>query len=239
VSDFGADAREAFTGKRGKVLIVVGVAAVGYLWWTRARHGGGASDADVAQAAADGYDAGVSAPQSPPTVGNDTQGDAGGSSGAGRPRDNAEWLRRGVDYLGTGATAYTALSKALGGQQLTQAEADMVSRVIQWQGSPPEGMPPLNTTAPKPTGPLPAPTGLKVVSTTKTTVTLDWNPVTGADYYRVYRKGVTTNIGGITPPGPITVGGLGSGKTYEFRVAAVLGQTHGAYSGYVKATTKK
>lgn len=131
--------KEAFSGTRGKVLIVGGIAVVGYLWWTRGRGGIGTPTEELVP---DTSSAGRT-PQTDPSVGNDTQTDGN----AGRPTTNLGWLAQGVDVLVARSTpagvAYNALSRALGGEPTTTQEQSLVSQVIAVLGSPPEGMPPL------------------------------------------------------------------------------------------------
>lgn len=68
---------------------------------------------------------------------------------------------------------------------------------------------------------LKAPTGVKVIGTTRTTVTLRWNPVSGAQYYRVYRSGSSANVGATDAVNhSITIGGLKPNTSYKFEVAA-------------------
>jgi chitodextrinase len=52
------------------------------------------------------------------------------------------------------------------------------------------------------------------------TVPLKWNKVTGADYYRVYRHGISGNIGS-SEDTQITIGGLKPNTSYTFTVRAV------------------
>lgn len=150
MSDAGGaidNVKEAFQGKRGKILLVGGGAAiVVYVWWTR-RNG----TPEPAAAAADPTTAdGPSGrtPQTDPEVGNTSTGTLGPRKYA----NNAEWLADGTSFLqgrGTPAgNAYDALTKALGGLQLTAQEISWVSQVIGALGPPPEGMPPLNAQAP-------------------------------------------------------------------------------------------
>jgi hypothetical protein len=136
--------KEAFSGTRGKVLVGIGVVVIGYLYWTRGRNGAGETYEE--ELVPDTSPAGRT-PQTDPEVGNDTQGDT-----TRRPTTNAEWQSAGVDILvgrGTpGTTAFKAISNALNGLPISQQESALVSQVISVLGSPPEGMPPLNITAP-------------------------------------------------------------------------------------------
>lgn len=85
---------------------------------------------------------------------------------------------------------------------------------------------------------LRAPSGVKATATGKTTVRLTCSPVPGADGYRVYREGVTANVGGSRDTS-ISIGGLKAGTKYRFRMAATAGNTTGPHSGWVTVTTRK
>src|SRR6185369_15921478 len=62
---------------------------------------------------------------------------------------------------------------------------------------------------------LPAPTGLTVTTTTDTTVSLSWNPVTGAASYNVYRNGTKVNTSPLTSTS-FTDTGLSASTTYPY-----------------------
>jgi len=62
-----------------------------------------------------------------------------------------------------------------------------------------------------------APTGLKVASTTTSSVSLSWDALAGAGTYTVYRDGVAV---GTTHGTSFTVGGLHFNKSADFQVAA-------------------
>lgn len=85
---------------------------------------------------------------------------------------------------------------------------------------------------------LTAPSKVRVTGATKSTVTLSWSAVAGADGYRAYRSGVTQNVGASRDTS-MTVGGLKPNTTYQIRVAATAGTTTGPTSGWVRAKTKK
>jgi hypothetical protein len=238
--DVVSDLRQAFSGKRGKILLAGGAVVIGYLWWSKSRLAATSSTpADAAAAWDAGAAAGAAGVETPPTTGNTTT-----AAGNARPTSNEEWLSRAVDYLGP--SSYSGLKNALDGRPLTQGEIDLASRAIAYLGTPPEGMPALTLAAPStgksntpPSGGYPAPTGLRKTAVTKTTVSLAWNAVAGAGYYRVYRKGVPGNVGASDKP-LITVGGLSAGKSYEFAVAAdSTGAAPGPKSSYIKITTAK
>jgi hypothetical protein len=113
----------------------------------------------------------------------------------------------------------TALGAFLSSKPLSDIQQQIVQAAIAVAGYPPVGT---HTIVPGGNATITvAPTGLKVVSTTSTTADLAWNAVAGAGYYRLYRSGVSTNIGA-TDAGntTITVGGLAPNTAYTFYVAA-------------------
>lgn len=152
------------------------------------------------------------------------------------PSTNAEWATMAVDKLtdiGYDAlTASAAIGKYLARLDLSEAQADIVRQATALLGNPPSGEYPIKVAAPTPSTPtsqtptpvsgekLPAPTGLTGTAVSKTSVRLKWNPVPGADYYRVYRKGVAYNIGS-SEDTVIEVGGLQANTSYTFHVRAV------------------
>lgn len=151
MSEAGAldNVKEAFQGKRGKILIVGGAVAIaGYVWWTR-RNGTPEEVPTEDPTVTDGPSGRT--PQTDPEVGNTSTGSTGGT-GPRKYTNNADWLADGTSFLqGRGtpaANAYDALTKALGGLPLSQQEIAWVSQVLSALGAPPEGMPPLNAQAP-------------------------------------------------------------------------------------------
>lgn len=235
--------REAFQGRRGKILLVGGgVAVAAYVIWTRRT---GTPEPVPGDELGDGLTPvpgpGGRSPQTDPTVGNDNQG----SITPRRPTTNAEWLTAGVDFLVgrgvSGAAAQSALTKALGGQAVTTQETAWVSQVIGALGSPPEGMPPLGSSPadPNPQAPatLPAPL-LHHVTTTSTTAKMSWNPVPGAKNYIVYRTGGVSRAG--VAGTSYTFTGLRPNTDYGFQVAAVSSSgRRGALSANVHVRTRK
>lgn len=186
------DIREAFQGRRGKILIVGGaIAIVGYVAYTR-WNGTPEEVIDPTEQTPVESDA-TRVPQSQPPVGNDTQTGTVNT----RPQTNPDWISQGVDVLRGRAVpadaAFTALSKALEGSQVTSQESAWVSQVIAVLGSPPEGMPPLNSappTQPGGGGKAPAaPGGLRVSALSPTAATISWSPVPTAEGYTVKFSG--------------------------------------------------
>jgi hypothetical protein len=83
---------------------------------------------------------------------------------------------------------------------------------------------------------LSAPTGLKVVSTTKSSVTISWNAVKGAGFYRLY---VGDMARGTSENTAHTIGGLTAGKKYVIKVKADATGGSASSAASVSATTKK
>jgi hypothetical protein len=67
--------------------------------------------------------------------------------------------------------------------------------------------------------PVPTPTGLKVTGVTSSTVSLAWDPVSGATSYNVYMDGAVKKSG-LTNTST-TVSGIAPGSTHNFQVTAV------------------
>lgn len=160
---------------------------------------------------------------------------------------NDEWGRAAVVYLmGQGVnpvTATRAVNKFLGEEQLTADEQALISKAIGAIGPPPvlpgnppppasddSGEPPPSNGGdnnPPPTQNPPdvvltAPKNLRTWGhgPTVLTVPLQWDPVPGAAYYRVYRGDVAFNVGASADT-KTTIGGLTPGKSYTFHVRAV------------------
>lgn len=222
--DVMGNVKEAFSGRRGKILIIGGGAAIAaYVIYTR-RNGTPEIITDDELTPVPGVGR---VPQTDPPVGNTQTG-----STTRRPETNADWLTQGVDLLvgrGTpGANAHDALTKALGGLALTTQQIAWVSQVISVLGSAPEGMPPLNATAPPggggttppPASGLGAPSGLKQIGASRGSITIAWNPAAGASSY-IVTKGpapyVKYNVGARTN---MEWKGLRPGTTHTFSVYA-------------------
>lgn len=159
---------------------------------------------------------------------------------------NAEWTNKAVELLGNAgydsAVVYAALGEFLARRALDKNEASIARAALAAAGQPPVNGPfsVIEEATTGGTGTLPAPTGLKVTATTSTSVSLSWNKVSGAGYYRVYRSGSSTNVGATDGANnTITIGGLQPNTEYGFQVAAdtTTGKP-GPKSSTVKGRTK-
>lgn len=233
------DIKEAFQGKRGKVLLIGGgLAVAAYVWYVRSHPTTPTTDDTTTTTdglVSSGTGSGGTSPQSDPTVGNSSTGTATTS----RPTTNAGWLSDATDFLaGRGVPsgdAYSALSKALDGQQITDKERAWVSQAITAVGTPPDGMPPLQsaptTTTTTPAAALTAPTNLRVTATYTNGFGLAWSGVNGADGYLV-------SVNGKAMIRPYTAGttvyGLAPKTKYTITVSA---QTKSGTAGPAASTS--
>lgn len=214
--------------------LVAGI--VGYAWWKR----GTAAPVDVpAYTGAD-----VSADGIADTAG----GVAGGSANSGGADHNdgglitsdSQWAQRAGEML-SGAYDPAAVAEALGAylthQPLTTQQAAIVRAAIGMLGYPPGGAYAVTTGGGVTPSALTEPKGLHVRSRTGDTVTLQWDTVAGAANYRLFREGVSENVGASNDPIQ-GVAGLRPNTAYRFRVAAVdaSGKT-GPYSAWLSART--
>lgn len=178
---------------------------------------------------------------------------AGGSvdaspGGSGTPTTNTEWTQAAITALvevgyEPGHVA-TVLGKYLGKQPLTADEQDLVRTVWAIMGKPPEGSFPLNPTpepdpTPDPTPkPPPAPPGLRVASTAKNVVVLEWNPAAGATRYELQRTSPTVGSMVATDGTEFTFWGLKPNTSYRFQVRSQNAQGRSAWRS-VSAKTKR
>lgn len=136
---------------------------------------------------------------------------------------NAEWANLATEKLGNMGYDQIAVGNALGEflarRALDKTEATIARAAIAQAGQPPVGGPySVLEEAGAGTGTLAAPTNLKLVSATSTSVSMTWDKVNGAGGYRVYR-GTGENIG-MSLDNKFTATGLNSGSSFPFSVSA-------------------
>lgn len=231
----------ALGGVNKKVLIGVGVAGAGYIGYRYYQNYKANQDA-TATADTPGFD---DTSQTLPVVdgGSDISGTSNGETDTTvdgtEPTTNAAWTQEAEMYLEESGYDAQSVSEALGkyitSQPLTSAEQSIVSSAIAVAGYPPVGnisiIPGGDATL------TTAPTGVKVLGTTDTTVTVQFSQVPGAAYYRGYRNGVGTNVSSNTVS-PMLFAGLEPNTSYTFKIAAVTsGNAVGPQSAGVTAKT--
>lgn len=194
--------------------------------------------------------------------GNPLPPPVGGGSG-GPYTTNRDWTTAAIEVLMDGGAtteiASTAVSVVLGGLSVTSAQRTMFLRAVGVLGEPPQGYPkPIHVvdTPAQPNPPpgagtpsgstLKAPTGLRAVSTARTSVKLDWSPVPGAVGYAIYRANDPS--GGSTPAGvrqttsvysEYTSQGLKPRTRYRFDIHPVGRDNKIGARARVYVTTKK
>lgn len=231
------------------LLGVGGVAAafVGWKWWQ-------ARSAAAYDPEAEAVDPGMEDPGVLPPVSGAVRDDGsyGLPDNSGPTNDsygfngktNSQWTQYAAQQLSQGSDNWsyaeiaTALGKFVTNKPLDKKQQEIVQAAIAVAGYPPEGS---HVIIPGgETKMTVAPTGVKVTATTTTSATLSWSPVAGASSYRVYRSGVSGNIGATDAPNTtITVGGLQPDTDYTFQVAAdSIGDVPGPKSANAKGKTK-
>lgn len=218
-----------------------GAAFVGYRYWL-ARNGTGDTGDD--STVSDG-DFGAIDSAIPDVLGavsdtNSYGSDTGEDTTTSTITTNAAWSQAAVSQLEQSDTwsytdIVTALGNYLGSRPLTTTQTQIVQAAIAIQGYPPVGsfslIPGGATTL------TTAPTGLRLVSSTKNTATVAFNPVAGAASYRAYR-GLGANVGSAVNP-QIEVVGLSPNTTYKIYVRAVTASgTTGPNSATLSVKTK-
>lgn len=233
--------------KKAYILVPAGLAGayVLYRWYQASRQEAPAPGADGLYTSDDLSEYGLSTTGGATTVTGNTGSTVTDATNPNVIDDNAEWTQKAVELLGNAgydqATVYAALGEFLARRSLDKTEASIARAALAAAGQPPVNGP-YSVIEAATTGPvkLAAPTGLKVTATTTNSVTLSWNKVAGAGYYRVYRSGSSTNVGA-TDGGntTITVSGLQPNTEYSFQVAAdTTTATPGPKSSPVKGKTK-
>lgn len=119
-----------------------------------------------------------------------------------RPSTNAQWVQQAIAYLVQSGfdpvTVSVALGKYISNRNLTDGELSVVQAALAAEGNPPNPPPPPHVAPPagQPTGVTSGttkpktPTGLRVVSKTKTNAVIGWNAATGATGYRLKHNGI-------------------------------------------------
>lgn len=151
------------------------------------------------------------------------------------PSTNAAWAQQAESYLTSGPAGMNGLSvaaaigKALGGLTLSQDEFNIVETAVGFLGRPPQGWPNGAPHMAPPGGqtggggvttPSP-PTGVHQVGSQIGSVGIAWNPVSGADGYRVYGLDGGFRDAINAPATSIGLRGLQGNTTYFFYVTSV------------------
>lgn len=142
---------------------------------------------------------------------------------------NNDWASAAQDALVSAGiareTSGLAIAHVLGGLTVTATQQGYFLQAVGLLGQPPQGYPKpiklVDAPAPSAGSKTPGkPSGLKAKAVGKTVVTLDWNTVSGADGYAVYRDGhkITTVVYSTAQ-----MSNLHPNHTYTFGVATLDG----------------
>lgn len=215
--------------KKRYILIPAGIAGVyvAYRWYQASRgEEEPAPGADGLYSSGDLSEYGLSTTGGPTNVSGNTGSTVTDGTNPNAIDDNAEWTQRAVELLGNAgydsAVVYAALGEFLARQSLDKTEATIARAALAAAGQPPVNGPysVIEAAAATPEATLKAPTGLKVTSTSPTSVTLAWSPVTGAASYGIYRSGAGANsVRSNDADGQIA--GLQPNTSYQFQVVAI------------------
>ena len=206
------------------LIVGAGAAYVGWRWYSD--RGSSADDAAVD----DGFGEGEVLPtvpdaytgQSVGIAGGDDSGDVSTGAYGFNGSTNSQWTQYAATQLSlTGTYDYaeilTDLGQYLAGAPLTSDQVRVVQAALAVAGYPPQGSHPI-VSGGDATITI-APGGLSGHAIGPDAVSLQWNPVAGADGYRIYRSGVTQAVGeAFSTSGE--VGGLTPNSSYSFQVAA-------------------
>lgn len=210
-----------------------------------------------------GEEVGV-APATVPFVDEFAPADAGDISGIPEVIDNENgipietnpaWIRFATDRLVADGEdpvlVNNALTKVLGGLEVTKQEAAMWGLAVRRFGPPPEGAPPIKVKGgsspppkgepkPKPKVTKPArPTGLRASQVTRTSITLQWSPAARAVVYEINQKRARFADTVTDSQTAVRWKSLTPGKTYRYRVRAKNSAGYSPWSRTIRVTTRR
>lgn len=236
-------------GRMKKVYIYIpaGLAAayVAWRWYQASQEGAEApAGADGTYTSEDLSDYGLSTTGGSTSVTGNTGSTSTDGTTEGAIDTNAEWTARAVELLGNagydGSAVYGALGEFLARRALDKTEAGIVRAALAAAGQPPQNGPySVIEEAATGTGTLPAPTNLRAWDVTNSTqIGMQWDSVTGAVHYRIYRTDLGTEPIGDSFDTKFWAKGLTPNKQYSFYVRAIgsTGKEGGKSSVYTAKT---
>lgn len=210
------------------ILIPAGVAGayVAWRWYQSSRSGDDApAGSDGLYSSDDLSEYGLSTTGGSTTVTGNTGNTATDGTSDTAIDDNREWSTEAIEKLTNqgynGAAVAAALGEFLDRRALDKTEATIARAAMAVAGQPPENRPwSVIEEASTGTGTLPAPTNLRVTAKTSTTITLEWDKVTGAQHYRLYRSDLGEEPIGDSYDTKAVSKGLQPNKSYSYFVRA-------------------
>lgn len=227
-----------------KKYVIVGVAAaagiLGYAYWKNGSASASVPDASAPiEAAADEYESPLG------NSGGNSTGTFPGNVDPDAIDTNAEWTQAAVESMEASgwerSAVLTALGKYLAFKPLSASEVTIVMAARAVQGEPPVGGPfPIKDALPSTTVPaqtMSAPKSLKASGTAKTSVTMDWVPLSGVKGYRLFVNGKQN--GSTVVYSGATARYLKAGTKYTIGVAGVYPGDKIGPMATTTVTTKK
>lgn len=169
---------------------------------------------------------GLSTTGGPTNVGGNSNADSDGTN-PNAIDSNAEWTQKALELLGNqgydGAAVSAALGEFLARRALDKTEASIARAALAVAGQPPEGRPwSVIEEAGTSTGTLPAPTNLRQwEAPTSSVLSVQWDKVDGAAYYRIYRTDQGDEPIGASADTKFRAKGLTPNTSYSLTVRAV------------------
>lgn len=227
------------------IVVAVGGVGAAFVLYMYYRNWSGVGVDDTGDEAVDpGYDDPGILPAVSGAVSSDNSygiDDGDTSTGTSGITTNDAWTRYAVAQLQQSdkwsySDITTALGNYLANKPLSSSAQEIVQAAIAVAGYPPVGSHTIISGGD--TSITVAPTGLRLVEATTTTVKMAWNSVAGATGYRMYRSGVSQVVGVATGTSG-EIGGLTTNQDYQIQVAAFTASgAIGPKSAAVKVHTK-
>ncbi|MEU0398351.1 hypothetical protein ABZ208_37535 [Streptomyces sp. NPDC006208] len=218
-------------GKTKKVWIYGGLGVAGtyvaWRWYQASRDEEPEPGADGFYSSTDQSELGLSTTGGPTNVGGNSGNTSTDGTTPGSIDTNSEWTNEAAALLGNAgydsAAVYAALGDFLARRALDKTEATIARAALAAAGQPPVNGPfSVIEEAGTNTGTLPAPTNVRQwEKPTPTSIAIQWDAVTGASHYRIYRSDLGDEPIGDSFDTKFRANGLAANRSYTFFVRAV------------------
>lgn len=216
--------------RKAYILVPAALAAayVGWRWWAASREGAEdqAPGADGFYSSDDLSEYGLSTTGGSSAVTGNTGSVVTDGTSPNVLDDNAEWANDAVDRLTnqgySGQAVQAALGEFLARRALDPSEATIARAALAVSGQPPAGRPwSVIEEAGAGTGTLPAPTNLRKTGVSASSISMQWDAVDGALYYKIFRSGFGNEPSGTSVDTKHVAQGLKANTSYTHTVRAV------------------